>query len=131
MSILNFANAYALGVTVVNVPSATTIALTPKLGQMGWVLWAGTTGIELAGAGQSYAPAASSFTLIGGVTYSINFMNSNGSSLQLAANGSGIPIWNGVFEPMSIMGAAPLWITSAAGGSLRVGYLGNDAFLNT
>jgi hypothetical protein len=129
--LLNNGNCFAMGVTVLTVPSGSFVPILPIKNQIGVALWTGSTGIELAGGGASYAPSTSSFTLIGGVTYGINFMNSNGSSLQLATNGNGLPIYNTILAPMTIMGGGPFWVSAAVSTTLRVAYLGNDPFIQT
>lgn len=103
--------------------------INPIKNQIGLALWTGTTGIEIAGGGISYGP--SSITLISGVTTTLTFMNSNGSSLLLVGNGSGLPIWNGMFAPISIAGAPMLWMTAGTTAlSMRVTYFFNDGFNN-
>lgn len=129
--IQNTFQAYAMGMTtvvpVVVAPTFTVIA--PIKGQVGIALWTGSTGIEIAGAGMSYG--AQSFTLINGVTQTLQFMNSNGSSLLLAPNGSGLPIFNTILAPISFAGAPQLWLTAAAVSlAVRVTYFFNDAFQN-
>ena len=129
----NFPNCQAIGCTSLTVTNAqfaaTFIPIVPIKGQIGILLYAGTTGLEVAGAGISYGPQ--SYTLIGGVTQTLTFMNSNGSSLNLAANGNGMPIFNALFEPLAFAGAPYIWLTAGTTAlNCRISYIFNDGFLN-
>lgn len=129
--IQNFGPCYGMMCTLINLSFASTFTIIPAIkNQLGVALWVGTTGVEIAGAGASYGPT--SITLINGVTSTLSFMNSNGSSLQLAPNGSGLPIFNTISEPMSFAGAPPLWLTTSTTAlSVRVSWFLNDAFNNS
>jgi hypothetical protein len=97
----------------------------PIKNQIGIMLWSGTTGIEIAGAGVSYG--TTSYTLISGVSTNLSFMNANGSSLILATNGNGIPVFNTILEPLVISGAPNLWMSAGTTNlTLRFAYLQND-----
>lgn len=110
--------------------AATFLIVPPVKNQLGIAFWTGVTGIEIAGAGSSYGPT--SITLISGVTTTLSFMNSNGSSLQLAPNGSGLPIFNTISAPMTFAGAPNFWMTcSTTNLSMRVSWFLNDAFSNS
>lgn len=131
--LINFPGCHGMGMTNITISSAifgTTFVLIPPVkNQVGVALWVGTTGIEIAGAGMSYGPQG--FTLIGGVTNTLNFMNANGSSLKLVANGNGLPLFNAMFAPISFAGAPQLWLTAGTTNlTVRVTYLYNDAFSN-
>lgn len=113
-----------------NFASSTFTIITPQKNQCGLALWVGTTGLEISGAGASYGPT--SITLINGVTSTLQFMNSNGSSLQLVANGNGMPLYNTILTPTTISGAPYLWLTAGSTNlSVRVTYFFNDAFPNS
>ena len=78
-------------------------------------------GIEIASGGQSYAPASAGT--------SFNYINSNGSSLGLKANGSGFPICQqaGVFPSSGYIPGAPfLWLSAGNSCILNIGYWTND-----
>jgi hypothetical protein len=126
----NWGPCYGIQCTLINLTYASTFTIIPPVkNQLGIALWTGTTGIEIAGAGASYGPT--SITLINGVTSTLSFMNSNGSSLQLAPNGSGLPIFNTIAEPMTFAGAPNLWLTASTTNlSVRVSWFLNDAFNN-
>jgi hypothetical protein len=117
--------------TLINVSFGVTFTIIPAIkNQLGIALWTGSTGLEIAGAGASYGPT--SITLINGVTSTLSFMNSNGSSLQLAPNGSGLPIFNTIAAPISFAGAPNLWLTSGSTNlSVRVAWFLNDASQNS
>lgn len=127
MSILNFPNAQWIGVTTFS--PGTTFDIAPVKGQIGIHLYSGSTGIEIAGAGQSYATQG--FTVVGGVTSTFNYINQTGSSIILAANGKGIPIFNTNLDGKSVAGGIHLWGT-ASGTSLllTLAFFSNDAFPN-
>lgn len=131
--IQNFPPCYAMGMTSFTVGFTTTgtayTIVAPVKGQIGVALWSGSTGIEVGGAGISYGPT--SITLINGVTTTLTFMNSNGSSLLLVSNGNGLPIYNTVLAPISFAGAPQLWLSAGSTAlSCRVTYFFNDAFQN-
>lgn len=129
MSVLNFPNAQWIGVTTFS--PGTTFFIAPTKGQIGIHFYSGSTGIEISGAGASYGAAATAVTLLYGVTTFMTFVNSNGSSLILAANGKGLPVYNTTLDGKTIVGGAPIWGT-ASGASLllTVAIFSNDAFPN-
>ena len=103
---------FAMSCTTLTIGSSVAFTVIPaQKNQCGLALWIGTTGLEVGGAGVSYGPAGG-FTLANGVTTALNFMNSNGSSLQLVTNGSGLPIFNTILAPISFAGAPQLWLTT-------------------
>ena len=113
-----------------NFAAATFTIITPQPNQCGLALWVGTTGIEISGAGMSYGPAGG-LTTVNGVTTALNFLNSNGSSLLLVANGNGMPLFNTILTPMTFMGSPQLWLTAGSTNlSVRVTYFLNDALSN-
>lgn len=126
----NFGQCYGMACTLINVSFGSTFTIIPPIkGQLGVALWTGSTGLEIAGGGASYGPT--SITLINGVTSTLTFMNSNGSSLNLSPNGSGLPIFNTILAPISFAGAPNLWLTSGTTNlSVRVAWLLSDAFIN-
>lgn len=129
--IQNTIAAYGMQCTniIANFASATFTIISPMKGQCGVALWSGSTGLEVAGAGMSYGPT--SITVINGVTSTLSFMNSNGSSLLLVANGNGLPIYNTILAPISFAGAPQLWLTAGSTNlSVRVTYFLNDALIN-
>ena len=128
--LLNHFPAFGMGCTTTTLSFSSTFTIVkPIQNQVGVALWTGSTGIEIAGAGTSYGPTG--FTTVGGVTQTFNFMNSNGSSLLLVANGSGLPIFNTILAPISFAGAPQLWLTCGTTNlSVRITYFINDAFNN-
>jgi hypothetical protein len=131
MSLLNFPNCRAMGITTFSpVTGASNFTVIPPLkSQVGIFFYSGSTGIEIAGMGTSYAPAGA--TLVNGVTMTFNNLNSNGSSLQLVANGKGLPIFVTTLDGRAFAGQPTTWI-SASGASLllTVGFIYNDEFSN-
>lgn len=84
-----------------------------------------SSAIEIAGGGASYAANGTSF----------NYINANGSSIGLKANGSGFPlaIATGaqVFPNNGYMPGAPyLWLSAGFSCVLNVIYYTNNAFPN-
>jgi hypothetical protein len=127
---LNFPGMQGMGVTTFQSTNSTSFMYIANVkNQIGMAIFTGTSGIEVAGIGVSYGPQ--SFTLINGVTQTLTFMNSNGSSLLLAINGAGLPVFNTVLEPTSIFTGAPVWLSSRANGlTITVAYATSDAFGN-
>lgn len=127
--LLNFPNCQAMGMTTMTPTfGASTFNIIASIkNQIGVALWSGSTGIEVAGAGLSFATQA--FTLISGVTKTLNFANqTNGSSLLLAGNGSGLPVFNANLLPIAFAGSPQLWISCGTTNlSLRITYFLNDA----
>ena len=130
MSHLNFPGLQGFGVTTFQSTNAGSFMVVANIkGQLGVALYSGTTGVEVAGMGVSYG--AQSYTLINGVTNNLTFMSSNGSSLQLAPNGNGLPIFNGLFEPLSFQTGAPVWLSASANGkTITVAYALSDSQIN-
>jgi len=130
--LLNFPNCQSIGVTTFSPAAGASVFnfIKPVPGQIAIGLYSGSTGIEIAGGGASYAGAG--YTTIAGVTYAYHPMNSNGSSsLILAANGNGQPIFNTILSPMVISGGVPLWLSAAnASLLLTLTFFGNDAYQN-
>lgn len=129
--LMNTMPAYGIGCTTVTVGFGTSTFTVVKAitNQIGVALFSGSTGIEIAGAGVSYATQA--FTLINSVTTVLTYMNSNGSSLLLVANGKGMAIWNTILHPVSFAGAPQLWLSAGSTNlTCQITYLYNDAFSN-
>jgi hypothetical protein len=127
MSILNLQPAQFLGVTTFS--PGTTFDIAPVKGQVGWYLYSGSTGVEIAAFGQSYATQG--FTVVAGVTTTFTYINSTGSSIMLAPNGKGIPVFNTTLDGKAINGGGHLWGTAASASLLlTVGFFCNDAFPN-
>ena len=127
---INFPMSQGLGVTTFQTANGTSFTYIANIrNQIGVAIFSGTSGIEIAGIGVSYGP--SSITLINGVTTTLTFMNSNGSSLLLAPNGSGLPVFNTILEPLSFFTGAPIWLSQRANSlTVTVAYFTSDAFGN-
>lgn len=127
---INFPGMQGIGITTFQTANGTSFTFIANVkNQIGMAIFSGTSGIEIAGMGASYG--STSTTLINGVTTVLQFMNSNGSSLQLAANGNGLPVFNVNLEPLSIFGGAPVWLSSRANSlTVTIAYCTSDAFSN-
>lgn len=95
--------------------------IVPIQNQVGLAFYAvGVSGkIEISGGGQSYAPAGVSF----------NFINANGSSIGLKANGTGFPVCEqaNVWPPQGYVPGAPyLWLSAGFSCILNILYYTNN-----
>src|SRR5271165_2413375 len=123
---INFPMQQGFGLTTIQSANSGSFMYIANLkNQIGLAIFAGTSGIEIAGMGTSYGPT--SITLINGVTTTLTFMNSNGSSLLLAPNGSGLPVFNTTLQPLSFFTGAPLWMSARANGlTITIAYALSD-----
>lgn len=132
MSLLNFPDVRAMGVTTFSpVTGASNFTVIPPLkSQIGLILYSGSTGIEIAGMGVSYATAGVT-TLANGNTLTINNMNSGGSSLQLVTNGKGFPVYVTTLDGRAFAGRPQVWISAASASLLlTAAFVYNDEFSN-